>query len=67
MIAEVDRNSITMKGSNGEVLTLNFLDCTLNMSTKKNYKPKIGDIICWKGFFQEKRWTIMESIVFPQL
>ena len=67
VIVEVEENSITMEGNNGEVLILNFLDCTLNMSTRKNYEPKVGDIICWKGFFQDRRWTIMESIVFPQL
>ena len=56
-----------IKGRNGETLPLRHLDCSISMSTKRNYEPSAGDVICWKGFKHEGNWVAMESIIFPAL
>lgn len=37
------------------------------MSILQRYEPKVGDIICWKGFKKEEKWVMTENLIFPAL
>ena len=65
VIEKVDGPTITMRGNNDKTLDLKHADCSLSMSTVDRYKPKQGDAICWKGYREDGKWIVLESIIFP--
>ena len=65
-VESIEGGTVKMLGSNGRTLDIKHLECSMSMATSPNYQPKVGDVICWKGFQNtDGEWIAAESIFFP--
>ena len=61
----MEDDKIVMKNAKDNLLELNVVECSVIMVIEENYKPKNGDVICWKGYrTEDEEWMILESIIF---